>query len=504
MSPSSALHHVSLLALMTAALAGVPTPSQAETAKAHASPSSALLARDRLLVLAGRGELRATPSSSWTELTPGMLAPARGEVRTSGESLRFRLSSGTQVELAPNGLIACLGSADLLLRHDDVIVATQIDLRRGELRVDNPFVAGKGARRGAPVLVHGVGPLLALAREGTMRARLLAQEGAVPEGMAVAAYERASVRVAAQGVLKELPAGAMVVLRSGLPTPGAQAQTPGPAWIAETGATSRGPLAIVHDDTTAVPFLLRFAQAPGASGYELEVAKDEAFTHLVTQRALGASETSVLTPPLEPGRYFARVRARAAGGLPGAAGPVRALRVTHLALPPGGSASGALVTVPRDRGVTLDDPEGLELATGSGGFFRALQTIGPITGTDSVSLRIRIAGEPSFVPLTLAPHTVRAEVEIGPKLAHWPTDPVQIHVRLRNKSGASLQFEPINIVSVNLRKVPVTWTREGDSFRAVLAPIAEPGPWVVRVETTDPQGNELGRGFLEIDHAAKR
>jgi hypothetical protein len=52
--------------------------------------------------------------------------------------------------------------------------------------------------------------------------------------------------------------------------------------------------------------------------------------------------------------------------------------------------------------------------------------------------------------------------------------------------------------TVNLQPVTVDWKRDGSHIAGTVPPRSGRGPWVVRVEATDPRGKLLGRGFLEI------
>lgn len=474
-------------------------PAHAETAPARALPAPAPSETSKLLVVAGRGEHRAQPGAAWSPLVPGALAEARGEIRNEAEPLRFQLPSGAVIALVAGSAVGLHGESELLLDTGETVVASHVDLRKGEIQVEPPTRSSRRRPGLGPVLIHGFNTLLALAQTGTMRAHLLPGRAGIPDGMSVAAYEGVT-QVGTQGLLRSLPMEHTVTLQMERPLPAAQRLDAGPAWVLGDGAA----LAMISAEGAAESLSLRFAALPGASGYEAEIARDEGFCDLLAQPSLGAQDTLIQTPPLRAGRYFARVRARGPDGLPGLPGPRRALRVAQLSLPPGAIAEGGTLLVHRDRPVTIDDPEGLEISNGGGGFLRASSTLGPVRGKAPLPVRVRLAGEPGFVSLLLVPQTLRAEIALGPKLARWPANPVEIQVRVVGAAGTVAFFEPVSTVSVNLVPVPVTWRHEGELFRATLAPVASPGPWVVRVETSDPEGNELGRNFLEIDRSASR
>ena len=109
---------------------------------------------------------------------------------------------------------------------------------------------------------------------------------------------------------------------------------------------------------------------------------------------------------------------------------------------------------------------------------------------------LRARGDASTLPILLTPRAISADVELGPKTAEWPLDPVKITVRVRGP--VSPGFAPTLNVRVNRVLAAVTWKHAGDTWTTEVAPQAPPGPWVVRVEALDEQGAPLGRGFLEV------
>jgi hypothetical protein len=96
---------------------------------------------------------------------------------------------------------------------------------------------------------------------------------------------------------------------------------------------------------------------------------------------------------------------------------------------------------------------------------------------------------------------LRANVDLCPKRARWPEDPVSIRVQLVDPSGRidpateSLTFE----TTVNLDAVRVEWHRLGAVWWARLPPQPVLGPSVVRVTARDSRGLPIGEGHLEVD-----
>jgi hypothetical protein len=487
----------SLLARFLIALAALSSsaPGRAETTFRAAA------ARPGSVVLAGHGEARAAPNAPWRALDQGAPVPRHGEVRAGNEMLRLQLPRGATVELAPGTAIAVFDHLELALLGAGRIDAARIDLRSGELTIIAPF--GESPLDRSPVLVQSEGGMFALCIEGTLVVRALGtRRDDPPSGLAVAAYEGES-RYASHGGFRPLIGGEAIELRAGQPTPPPHAICLGPAWRREEGVEPTGPLAVVTERGATAALALRFGPVEGASAYDLEIARDERFASVFARGRAPATTSVITTPQLAPGRYFARLLARGVEGLPGFPGPTRPLRVAFAALPPGGSAAGATLTLPSGRALTWDDPTGLEVSLGRIGFVHAATSLGLVHEAPTVA-RVRLLGERGFVALALAPSAVSAVIEVGPKWAVWPTIPVDIAVRLVSArrgppSDELAQFEPKLHVTVNLVELPVTWRREANLLRATLSrPVGTAGPWVVRVEATDPQDNPIGRGFLEV------
>jgi len=419
------------------------------------------------------------------------------ELRTEGNPLRVQLAGGAAIELSPDGSAALAGELELLLGEYDKPTLSRVDLRRGELRVVTRPTTGRRTTRGA-VLVYGPeGVMVIVGRDSTVRVRALPRNGDLPAGIVVA-LDAGDARVATRGAFKSLPVGEMVELRPARPVPASRPLGSGPRWIHEEGATRAGPLAIVTAEQEEAPVTLRFAGADDATGYDVEIARDEAFTDPVLRWGLAPTETTLVTPPLRVGRYFARVRTRGHLGLAGHPGPTRLLRVVHVALPKGTELDGDTILLPRAGSLTWNDPRDLEVSIGRIGFVWATERLGLVRQSEPLTARVRLAGEESFIPLTLVQRPLRTEIDIGPKRARWPSDPVHVEVRLVDPRRSLASFEPKLEVTVNLEPLRVQWRREGDTLLATIPPRTGPGPWVVSVEATDSYDNELGRGFLEV------
>jgi hypothetical protein len=102
--------------------------------------------------------------------------------------------------------------------------------------------------------------------------------------------------------------------------------------------------------------------------------------------------------------------------------------------------------------------------------------------------------------IDLQRRALRADIEIGPKAARWPVDPVDITVTVRDPAGLvdASAIVPTLHVLLGLTELPVIWARRGPVWTTRLAP-RNVGPTVVRVVAEDEFGNSLGRTFLEVD-----
>jgi hypothetical protein len=115
--------------------------------------------------------------------------------------------------------------------------------------------------------------------------------------------------------------------------------------------------------------------------------------------------------------------------------------------------------------------------------------------------RFRLVGDPSSESsVELQRRALRADIEIGPKSARWPVDPVDITVTVRDPAGLvdASAVTPKLRVLLGLTELPVPWNHRGPVWTARLAP-RNVGPTVVRVMAEDEFGNSLGRTFLEVD-----
>ncbi len=236
-----------------------------------------------------------------------------------------------------------------------------------------------------------------------------------------------------------------------------------------------------------------------ADHYQLSVwrASDKG-TELV--RRVDARGTAGDISGLLPGQYQVTARAVDSTGIFGQESAGSALRVVGAELPAGARyESGSILLGTRGR-VKLLGATGLEASYGqSAHFVSAPDSVGLSRGEGTV-LRLREPGTVNEVRVGLEPRTLRADVEISPKHAHWPEDMIEVTVHLFDARGRavseSIQVKPTVLVNVDV--VDVTWLRSDNAMHTFIPKPLGKGPWVVRVEIADEFGDPAGRDFMEV------
>jgi len=432
---------------------------------------------------------------AWTAIAPGWRVPVGAEVRAAADAgagitapARLILASGAEIELAAGARAKVLPTLDVAFGAAGHAKCALVDLAFGEIQVDVPAAAS-----GSCVVVIAEAARVAV-RAGAKALVRTEAEGANRE--LAAAVVHGDVRGSSGAAWTPFFAGhTAVVAQKGRPSASVPMRE-GPAWIQEDAFSTRRPLAIVTGGTETATLSARFAPGTDAHGHLVELAADAAFEDVLA-RGDAPGDATVVTPPLPVGRYFARVRARDAHGLPGLPGPARELRVERLILPSGAVAEPSAFILPLGQTARFENASGIELALGPRGYHSSPSAFGLGTET-AVVARARLAGDRWSVPIRFEPSTLHADIDLEPKTAIWPRDAIDITVTIADEHRPVPSFEPALQVRVGIDEVPVEWRREGQTWRARLAPQPTPGPWVVRVEATDPHGATLGRGHLEV------
>jgi hypothetical protein len=218
-----------------------------------------------------------------------------------------------------------------------------------------------------------------------------------------------------------------------------------------------------------------------------------------------APENQLAVPfgPVGAGLYDLKVRGIDRRGLPGAWSPSIKLRVIGVALPNGAYVSNlGVIHLGPGQQAQFTHTEGVELTySGAHRYFRGGSLV-PLHRNARTMVSFRLPGSPDVAVAKLQPRAVSAEVTIGPKLARWPRDDIEVSVRLQRTDGAPAPsfIEARPRVMIGIDPVEVQWRREGELLLATIPPSKKRGrgPWVVRVEVEDQFGVPLGRDFLEV------
>ncbi len=439
-------------------------------------------------------EVRTSPVAPWIALTTGTAVPSLSELRAGELPVRLGLRNGTTVTLTPHARLAVNGALDVDLGpKDGKSSATSLELRAGEVLLEVPTTAAPRS-----VLLAREETYILAMPGATARVRLVGNPDEAGGRLAVAS-DGGDVRVATTGAWVKMPVNTALDLRPktrvAAPTP---MPTP-PAWRTEGDSARLGPLAVV---TGAGKATLGFRWTPvrGAVGYLAEVAHDPEFRDLVTKGELGEKDTAFSTPPLPAGRYHARVRGTGLAGFPGPMNTPRELRVALVELPPGAVERDGKWAMPLIRPAKITEPSGLEIAIGKGAFFAAPSQFS-LKKEEPTLLQLRLKGERAIIPVQVVPRELVATIEMTPKRAVWPNDPIKIVVRMRESGRETADIVPTMRVTLGLDEVGVNWDQQGSVWRGTLTPLHTVGPTVVRVSASDPWGNEIGRSFLEVDNA---
>jgi hypothetical protein len=204
------------------------------------------------------------------------------------------------------------------------------------------------------------------------------------------------------------------------------------------------------------------------------------------------------------GRYFVRVRSVDTDGLWGEASLAHQLAVIPCIMPPGATANldTRTLVVPQGREISFGDTSDIELAIDQGGFSRAPKSIVMDEGPEH-ALRFRLKNDARSTSTVYIARrrALVANVQMTPKKAFWPTDPVQITVTLADSSGQldPARVEPNLQVLLGLTELKVQWSHNGAVWSTQLHPRSTGGPAVIRVIAKDEYGTTIGRNFLEIE-----
>jgi hypothetical protein len=242
-------------------------------------------------------------------------------------------------------------------------------------------------------------------------------------------------------------------------------------------------------------------------------SKDAAYRELSLSRVDGGKRALVVDqewrsdaqqlPQLAPGRYEVQARTVDRFGVSSPSSDPLTLRVIGAELPEGARLSSGTIMLGRAGRVKLIGAEGLEASYGRASLFIPVPKDVGLARGESTLLRLREPGKKDELGIKLEPRTLKADVEIGPKSARWPGEPLQVTVKLFDHHGKPIteELKTKPHVFVNVGQVEPTWTHVGNTYSAKIAPANGTGPWVVRVEVSDDFGDPAGRDFIELGSA---
>jgi hypothetical protein len=240
----------------------------------------------------------------------------------------------------------------------------------------------------------------------------------------------------------------------------------------------------------------------GAVAYDVQISASGA-----PPRMERTTEPRLTLSGLPTGHFDLNVRGVDESDLPGPASETVALNVVGLEIPKTASRSeDGTIRLQSEQRIQLLGAQGLEVGyVGLEGFFPAPQSLG-LVARRPISLVLRHPQSGEVLPLKLGPLNVKAQVGVGRHPADWPSEGLEIKVRLLDDQGSPVSdsYAASCRVTVNVEPVTPRWERQGATLRAVLERPATPGPWVVRIDVVDEGGASIGMDLAEIGYQAPR
>ena len=309
-----------------------------------------------------------------------------------------------------------------------------------------------------------------------------------PGGLWVANVD-GSVLGPRHGNWESIPLGEVRYFTSTNEPPRVSAILPAPVW-------EREQLLVITPPTGIAASPVVWKPVDGATGYEVVLhIEGEDDRHVRT------SDTHLPgSMRVPPGRHQVQCRAIDARGIPGRLSRPLQIRAVKLELPAGARFDpNGVVALGPGQTVAFDGAEGFVMwhhpthrtvpATTPVGLYRGKRTV----------VALRAPGSLEFALVRLEPRRTSALVEVGPKNALWPHDPIRIRYRLDDGNGnPPSDIQETARVTIDTEPVEVNWRREGQWRVARLRPRHGCVRCVVRVDVEDQYGLPLGRDFVEV------
>jgi hypothetical protein len=426
------------------------------------------------------GECKAAAAGAAIAPQATFIAGKGGATLLFTDKTSVRLTEGTEVRVLPRTKVQ--------LSAREETPASVVQMARGKLVAT---LAG-GAVRSA-FMIKAPHAITTIVKHGSALVKLL------DDGVAVGALEGTSL-VAAGNDWSDVAEGKLRIIRKGDPKGTSRALVSAPELLPHSG------MQLMVGPGKGQPVKLAWKPVVSAEAYEVELqpAGRPAVSRKVTK-----DQTELAFPDLAPGAYVAAVRAVDAEELESAWSPRAKFSLVGMELPRGAlmMANGA-IQLPDGQKVKLKNVDGLETSINDmTTFLPPPSEIGLLAGKAQV-LRIRRKGEAEELRVKLEPRNVKALVDLTPRTARWPEDPVQISIRLATPDGHAPvgDVDLVPRVTIDLEQISVDWARQGGVMRGTVAPRGDNKPHIVRVEVSDQYGFYLGRNFLEVapSHPAAR
>lgn len=455
---------------------------------AQPSASIALESASAALVRSGQ--------SDWQPAQAPQPMHAGTWLRTRSEPARIRFSDGTKVLVGAGSLLQVQGATEVLADRGLKQTANRLEAREGDIEVHVPGTQ--------PLLVVHTTEILGVLQRGRARLKV------VPKGM-LAMVDDGLARVASHGRWVTLTTGQHMSVGSpgAVPRPLPSA----PQWLTSPcqvppNNVCRIALASAYDRARVGA---QWSPVPQATAFVVRIARDQHMQQPVGDTRMPAGVTRFASEPLEPGRYWIAVRAVNADGVEGPWAEPLAAHVVSLRPDPGVTLvpDEMVVVLPAGRAINVDQAQALEMSTLGLPWQPMSQALSLGTMEKRRKVRIRIKGQPhDEVVLTLERRMLHATVQLRPRNARWPDQPVEVSIRLLDPAGrVDLdRFEPDIRMLINshvVHDVGAYLDRKGDRWEGQIEPWRGKGPWVVRVEVFDEGGNMLGRDFMEVAPGAR-
>ena len=402
-----------------------------------------------------------------------------GMLTTQAAGAVIELPSRARLRVAPNSSLRVFPLPQLLALQPGARTWTwSFALQSGRVDVELPK-AGRNA------VLASMGKLSAIVTSGHGAFRVDGNE-------ATTANIEGEVRSLLNEHWQTIPLGWTSTLSKDDPNATAKPGLPGPTL------TSAQRMWIASNETVAMHGF-HWARVPGASGYELRVRR-LADGKIVDQRYSRSPEVDSPLTAVEPGKYAVSVRSIDVRGMEGGWSSESELRVIGVVLPPGAYSTEQAIFLSVGQQVQFTNTAGLEMTyLGAGRYFPAAQGAGLYRGQKTV-IGFRMPGALDTAIARLEPRGVYADVQIGPRSALWPRDPISIDIQLKSQNGGEVPafLQAVPTVTVGLDPVDVNFEQDGNTLHATVPPSTKPGPWIVRVDVADQYGGALGHEFLEI------